>query len=502
MTANSLNNEGVGSCVGDGIVPGFDGGQFQRNGSAVTQQHQGKAIDLSPFSSPVFSAPVPSGGLQQQLGQKHRKSDSGDLISSIATAASARLTTAAAERDGEKGKDKSVKHSKKSYPSVGIRVRVAKDGSIIRPQRAQTTATSGGQMQAPPPRTNADAVLAFQQQQKQKIQAATTTQVSHAITGSQHSHSSSQSSSPANTNLIHEHRSRSSSFNQVQPQQQLQSLDVNSQSVDISLPFVSSPEQLDIQATPTKEYGIHETNSQHQPFGSARMFETQPQALYEQSQASFDHPNGSSAASADGMPYNPVSSPFSNGSGAISASSSPFTTTSSGHPPTPTFPSHHSTPPVFGPPQPTSINSPATYYHGSSFTSYATVSPRLQPSNLTTLQQHGNGSGMSLMDIGMDPTMMSPSILETPIYDKSQQQQHAMYDSKSSVVDNMSRHHHQQQHYQQHPSYNDGNQNHRHMVPVVAPWSSPPSHHQQQQSPMSSQNGPFWNNGEEFKFYS
>ena len=429
-------------------------------------------------------------------------------MSAITTAASARLAAAA---DNEKGKDKSPKHAKKSYPSVGIRVRVAKDGSIIRPQRAQaaTTTGSGGQMQAPPPRPNADAVLAFQQQQKQKLQASTSTQVAHAVTGgSQQSQTPSQSSSPGNMNMMQEDRSRSSSFSHVQPQQ-LQTEDVNSQSMDLSLPFVSSPEQMDIQSMPPN---IHNTNSQrqhlrHQSFGSAHMFSTLPQPLYEQSQSSFDPITGSSGTSAEGVLYNQVSSPFSNGSGAVSASSSPFTATSSGHPPTPTFPSHHSSPPVFGPPPPTSTTSPATYYRGTSFTSsYATNSPTLHTSNLSTLQQHGNGSGMPLMDMGMDSTMMPPPILETPIYDKSQQQ-HAMYDPKPSVVDNMSRHHHhhhhhQQQHFQQHPTYDAGSQNHRHMVPVMPPWSSPPP--PQQQSSMSAQNDQsFWNNGEGgFKFYS
>ena len=296
-----------------------------------------------------------AGSLEQQHVRKHKNNDSEDLISALTSAASARLAAAAAERDNEKGKDKSPKHSKKSYPSVGIRVRVAKDGSIIRPQRAQATTTgSGGQMQAPSPRPNADAVLAFQQQQS---------------------------------------------------------------------------------------------------FGSAHMFNTQPQPLYEQSQSSFDPITGSS---------------------------------------------------LFGPPPPPSTSSSDTYYRGpSSFTSYATNSPTLHPSNLSTLQQHGNGSSMPLMDMGMDSTMMPPTILETPIYDKSQQQQHAMYDPKPSVVDNMSRH---QQHFQQHSSYNAGSQNHRHMVPVIPPWSSPPlpQQQQQQQSSMSAQNAQsFWNNEDGgFKFYS
>lgn len=476
-------------------MPGFDGTQYQHNGNSVTQQQQNKTIDLS--SMPVSSVPTSSGGLHQQLARKHKKSDGGDLISSITTAASARLAAAAAERETEKGKDKNSKHAKKSYPSVGIRVRVAKDGSIIRPQRAQATSGSGGQMQAPPsrPNPNPDAVLAFQQQQKQKLQATTANEVAHAITGSQQPQTP---SSPGNMNIMHEHRSRSSSFGHVQPQQHL---DVNSQSMDLSLPFVSSPEQMDIQAMPTKDYGLHDGNSQRQhprqPFGSAHMFETQPQPLYEQSQASFDRTNGSSG-SADGMSYN-HSSPFSNGSGPISGSGSPFTTTSSGHPATPTFPSHH-TPPIFGPPPTNSTNSPANYFHGSSsFTSYATNSPTVQSSSLTTLQQHGNGSGMPLIDIGMDPTIMPPPALETQ---SQQQQQHAMYDLKSSVMDNMSRHHHHQQHFQ-HPSYDDGSQNHRHMVPGVPPWSSPPPPHQQQQSSISAQNGPpFWNDGDGFKFYS
>ena len=297
-------------------------------------------------------------GLEQQHVRKH-KNDNEDLISAIASAASARLAAAAAERDNEKGKgkDKSPKHAKKSYPSVGIRVRVAKDGSIIRPQRAQATTTgSGGQMQAPSPSPNADAVLAFQQQQS---------------------------------------------------------------------------------------------------FGSAHMFNTHSQSLYEQSQSSFDPITGSS---------------------------------------------------LFGPPPPPSTTSPATYYRGpSSFTSYATNSPTLHSSNLSTLQQHGNGSGMPLMDMGMDSTMMPPTILETPIYDKSQQQQHAIYDPKPSVVDNMSQH---QQHFQQHPSYDDGSQNHRHMVQVIPPWPSPPlpqqQQQQQQQPSISAQNSQsFWNNEDGgFKFYS
>lgn len=446
-----------------------------------------------------------SGSLEQQHVQKHKNNDNEDLILAITTAASARLAAAASERDNAKDKDKSPKHAKKSYPSVGIRVRVAKDGSIIRPHRAQATTTgSGGQMQAPPPRPNAEAVLAFQQQQKQKLQASTSTPVTHAVTGgSQQSQTSSQSSSPGNTNKMQEDRSRSSSFSHVQPQQ-LQTDDVNSQSMDLSLPFVSSPEQMDIQAMPPN---IHDTISQrqhlrHQSFGSAHMFNTQPQPLYEQSQSSFDPITVSSGTSTEGMLYNQVSSPFSNGSGAVSASSSPFTTTSSGHPPTPTFPPHHLSPPLFGHPPPTSTTSPATYYRGSSsFTSYATNSPTLHSSNLSTLQQHGNGSGMPLMDMGMDSTMMPPPILENPIYDKSQQQQqHAIYDPKPSVVDNMSRHH--QQHFQQHPSYDAGSQNHRHMVPVIPPWSSTPPP-QQQQSSMSAQNGQsFWSDGEGgFKFY-
>jgi len=515
MTANASD---VGGCVGDGIMHGFEGGQYARNGSSVTQQQPSK-LDLPPFSPPVSSMPTSSGGFQdhkQQHAQKHKKSDNGDLISAITTAASARLAAAAAERESEKGKDKSEKHAKKSYPPVGIRVRVAKDGSIVRPQRIQATTGSGGQMQAPPlmtstPRPNADAVLAFQQQQKQKLQAVTATQVAHAITGSQHSQTSSQTSSPGNMNMMHEHehRSRSSSCSHIQPQQHLQPLDVNSQSMDLPLPFVSSPEQMDIQAMSRKDYGIHDTNSQrqhsrHKPFGgSAHMFEqtqpqSQPQPLYDQVQASFDHTNGSSA-SGDGMSYNQVSSPFSNGNGAISASSSPFTT-NSGHPPTPTFPSHHSTPPVFGPPPPTSTGSPATFFHSFN-TSYATNSS-MQSSSLDTLQQHGNGSDMPLMDMGMDSTMMPP-VLEISIYDKSQEQEHAMYDPKPSVMDNMSRHHHHQQHQQhpqhfQHPSYDDGSQN---QVPVAPPWPSPP---QQQQSLMSAQNNSqsFWNNGEGFKFYS
>ena len=434
-----------------------------------------------------------AGSLEQQHVQQHKNSDNKDLISALTTAASARLAAAAAERDNEKGKDKSPKHAKKSYPSVGIRVRVAKDGSIIRPQRAQATTTgSGGQMQAPPP-PNADAVLAFQQQQKQKLQTSTSTQVTHTVTGgSQQSQTSSQSSSPSSMNTMHEDRSRSSSFSQVQPQQQTE--DVNSQSMDLSsLPFVPSPEQMDIQAMSSN---IHDTNSQrqhlrHQSFG----FSSQPQPnLYEQSQSSFDPTTGSSGTSTEEMLYNQVSSSFPNGSGAVSTSSSPFTATSSGHPSTPTFPPNHSSPPLFGPPPTTS--SP-TYYRGPS--SYATNSPTLHSSNVSTLQQHGNGSGMPLLDMGMDSTMMAPPV---PIYDKSQQQQHAMYDPKPSVVDNMSRHHHhhQQQHFQQHPSYDAGSQNHRHMVPVMPPWSSPPP--LQQQSSMSAQNGQsFWNNGEGFKFY-
>ena len=447
-----------------------------------------------------------SGSLEQQHVSKHKNNDNEDLISAITTAASARLAAAAAERDNEKGKDnKSPKHAKKSYPSVGIRVRVAKDGSIIRPQRAQATTTgSGGQMQAPPPRPNAEAVLAFQQQQKQKLQASASTQIAHAATGgSQQSQTSSQSSSPGNMTTMQD-RSRSSSFSHVQPQQ-LQNEDVSSQSMDLSLSFVSSPEQMDMQAMPPNN---HDTNSQrqhlrHQSFSSAHMYNTQPQPLYEQSQSSFEPMNGSSGTSTEGMLYNQVSSPFPNGSGAVSASSSPFTTTSSGHPSTPTFP-HLSSPPLFGPPPPTSTTSPATYYRGpSSFTSYATNSPTMHSSNLSTLQQHGNGSGMPLMDMGMDSSMMPTPILETPIYDKSQQQQHAIYDPKPSVVDNISRHHHNhhQQHFQQNPSYDAGSQNHRHMVPVIPPWSSPPPS-QQQQSSMSAQNGQsFWNNGEGFKFY-
>ena len=322
------------------------------NGNSVTQQEQSKAIDLSPgFTSPVSSLQMSSlaGSLEQQNVRKHNNNDNEDLISSITSAASARLAAAAAEREKEKGKDKSPKHVKKSYPSVGIRVRVAKDGSIIRPQRAQATTTgSGGQMQAPPPHPNADAVLAFQQQQS---------------------------------------------------------------------------------------------------FGSAHMFNTQPQPLYEQSQSSFDPITGSS---------------------------------------------------IYGPPPPTSTNSPGTYYRApSSFTSYTTNSPTIHSSNLSTLQQHGNGSGMPLMDMEMDSTMMPPTILETPIYDKSQQQ-HAMYDPKQSVVDNMSRH---PQHFQQ-SSYDDGSQNHRHMVPVIPPWSSPPPPQQQQQSLMSAQNDQsFWNNEGGFKYF-
>ena len=482
----------------DGTLSGFDGSQY---GNSVTQQ-QSKVIDLSTaFPSPVSSAPMSSGGIEQQPqhAQKHKKSDNGDLITSITNAASARLAAAAAERDKQKEKDKTGKTTKKSYPPVGIRVRVAKDGSIIRPQRAQDTTTEG-QMQEPPPRSNADAVLAFQQQQKQKLQAMTPTQGSHTITGSQHSQTSSQTFSPA-----------SNTMNMID--EDLRTEDVNSQSMDLPLPFVSSSEQMDIQTMSRKDYGIHDTNSQRQrqSFGSTHMFDAQPQPLYEQSQSSFDPITNSSGGSADGMSYNQVSSPFSNGSGAISASSSPFTATSSGHPSTPTFPCHHSTPPLFGPPAPPpSTTSPANYYRGSSsFTSYATNSPTLQSSNLATLQQHGNGSGMPLMDMGMDPTMMPPPILESPLYDKSQ---HAMYDPKPSVVDNLSRHHHhhrqhhqhRQQHFQQQqPSYDDGGQNHRHMVPVIPPWSSPPPpQQQQQQSSMSAQNGQsFWNNGEGFKFY-
>ena len=503
-TINTFNNGVVGG-VRDGTMPGFDGNQYQHNGNSATQQ-QSKVMDLpSAFSTPVPSAPMSSGGPeQQQHPQKHKKNESGDLITTITNAASARLATAAAERDNEKRKDKCVKHAKKSYPSVGIRVRVAKDGSVIRPQRAQATTTaSGGQMQAPPPRHNADAVLAFQQQQKQRLQGTTPTQVAPS---SQHSQTSPQTSSPSNVNMMDEHRSRSSSFSHAQPQP-LQTEDVNPQSMDLPLPFVSSPEQMNIQAMPPKDYAIHDTNSQrqhprHHSYGSTHMFDAQSQPLYEQSQPSFDPITGPSGGSADGMSYNQnqVSSPFSNGSGAISASSSPFTATSSGHPTTPTFPSHHSTPPIFGPPPPTSTTSSATYFRGSSFSSYATNSPTLQSSNLAALQQqHGNGSGMPLIDIGMDPTMMPP-ILETPIYDKSQQQQHAMYDPKPSVVDNMSRHHHHQQHFQQHSSYDDGSQNHRHMVPVMPPWSSPPP---LQQSSISTQNDQsFWNNGDGFKFYS
>ena len=369
-------------------------------------------------------------------------------MSKIASAASARLAAVADERDNGKGKDKSSKHAKKSYPSVGIRVRVAKDGSIIRPQRAQATTTgSGGQMQAPPPRPNADAVLAFQQQQKQKLQASTSNQVPHSVTGSsQQSQTPSQTSSPSNMNMMQGDRSRSSSFSHVQPQQ-LQTEDLNLQSMDLSLPYVSTPEQMDIQAMSPN---IHDTNSQrqhlrHQSFGSAHMYNTQPQPLYGQSQSSFDPITGSS---------------------------------------------------LFASP-PTSTTSSTTYYRGpSSFTSYATNSPTLHSSSSSTLQ-HGNGSGMPLMDIGMDSTMMPPVILETPIYDKSQQQQHAMYDPKPTVVDDMSRH---QQHFQQH-SYEDGSQNHRHMVPVIQPWSTPPPSQQQQQSSMSAQNSPFWNNEGGFKYY-
>jgi hypothetical protein len=192
---------------------------------------------------------------------------------------------------------------------------------------------------------------------------------------------------------------------------------------------------------------------QQQSFGSAHMYNTQSQPLYEQSQSSFDPITGSS---------------------------------------------------LFGPPQPTSTTSPVTYYRGtSSFTPYATNSPTLHSSNLSTLQEHGNGNGMPLMDMGMD-SMMPPTILETPIYDKtiydkSQQQQHAMYDPKPSIVDNMAR---QQQHFQQHSTFDAGSQNHRHMVPVIPPWSSP-TLPQQQQSSMSSQNDQsFWNNEGGFKFYS
>ena len=246
------------------------------------------------------------------------------------------------------------KRVKKSYPPVGIRVGVARD-------RAQVTTGFGGHMQAPPP--NADVVLAFQQQQKQKLQASTSTQVAHAVTGgSRQSQTPSQSSSSGNMNMMQGDWSHSSSFSRVHPRQ-LRTEGVKSQSMDLSLPFVSSPEQMDIQAMPN----IHDTNSQcqhlrHQSFGSAHMFNTQPQPLYERSRFSFNSISGSSRTSAEGMLYNQVSSPFSNGSGAISASSS-YKSTSSGHPSTPTFPPHLSSPPLFGPPAPASTTSPATIYY-------------------------------------------------------------------------------------------------------------------------------------------
>src|ERR1700678_1183208 len=98
MTANAFNNEVVDGCVGDGIMPGFDGNQFQRNSSSVPQQQQSNTVGTSALSPPVSAIPMPSGS-HRDHDQQQRAPRKKDLITSLTAAASVRLAAAAAEKE-------------------------------------------------------------------------------------------------------------------------------------------------------------------------------------------------------------------------------------------------------------------------------------------------------------------------------------------------------------------------------------------------------------------
>ncbi|KAF8153178.1 hypothetical protein B0H34DRAFT_861342 [Crassisporium funariophilum] len=509
---------------GKNIVTGFDfnnsnSGQYQHNGIPVAQQQQNAFVDLLP-SAP--SASVSSYGIhfdRQQQQQQQPQHRSPGLAAAIAAAASARRALHATEREKDKDKGKGEKQAKKSHvhPAVGIRVRPAKDGMpVVRSRTHSLSVSGGGQMQAPPPLMTstprplpgADAVFAFQQQQKQKLQGLSS--AATATTATNHSHPSSQTSSPGNMNTIHEqdpHRSRSSSIGRAETHAPQQPGDRASQSMDYTSSFGPSSGVHEMESLQPRHQRQH-PSPQHQSFNrSPPMFDgaqPHPQAVYDQSQVPFGSMHGSSGAQVEEMSYTSVSSPFSNNSVPVSATSSPFTTTSSGHPPTPTFASHHPTPPVFGP-LPTAA-SPTTYFQQTNgFDPSYGNSP--SPSSMHTQRQQP----MTLHDMGLDQNMIT-SVAGTPTYEKSQQQ--AMYDPKPAVQSMVQHHHslqqqhlehqHQQQHLQHQnvvSSYDDRTQSDQLPMDMgdAHPWP-PPNHHDH--SPMSPQNvQPFWNNGVGFKFY-
>ncbi|KAF8902574.1 hypothetical protein CPB84DRAFT_847606 [Gymnopilus junonius] len=504
-------NGAAGGSNEETMVPGFDfmnpGGntQYQPNGLPIAQQQQQHAglMDTSASSSRpsiIAGSSLPAGIFPQDRLQRTEEGKN-ELQSALT---SARHTSAARHADKEKSKEqdqqdrqlekeKGQKHSKKSHvhPSVGIRVRPGKDSSSTssRPRQNSVSGPAAGQHTSlmattVQQRPLAESILTFQQQQKQKL-------------------NSQGMSTSGNQNQ----RSRSSSVSHLQASQAEQ----QPTPMEYSLPFgsltPSISDVMDLQSMHGKSFTIPDSATrqaqQQQQLGpeqspfTSRPFE-QARSMYDRTQQQSYDPSvaiPSSVTHSDGMNYgNTVSSPFSPPGGPPSSTGSPFTSASSGHPPTPTFTAHHPTPPVFGPQAsaapPTS--SPTTYFLPPNFGGSYTRSP---PSELS-----GHHRDVSLADMGIDQTMVS-----TPVYDKSQQQQQVtMYDMKPPVG-TQPQHHHmlQQQHMQRQsigPPYEDQDMSGQ-LSMAIPPHPSWPSGHQQQPpTPRANQN--YWDMGTEFRFHS
>lgn len=525
-------NEAAAGSNEETTTPGFDfmnpgaATQYQPTGLPIARQQQHASLmDTSSTSTSrsegSTSASIPAGMFPQDHPQRseQHKNELRSALTSVATvrAAARHVDTEKLKEQNqqdqqrEKEKGQGQKYSKKShaYPSVGIRVRPGKESSSTSSRSRQQSisgSTAGGAAQQhsslmattvqQQQRPLADSVLAFQQQQKQKLQQ--------------------QGMASAGDNEVDLQRSRSSSFSHVHSQSQAELQQPAAMDYS-SLPFGSMPpsnsdvmDSLHSKSFTVLEAGARQAQQQQvapnqSPFTS-RPFD-QPHSTYDRTQhdraqqQSYD-PSAtvsSSVPHTDGMSYgNTISGPFSPPGGPPSSTGSPFTSASvasSGHPPTPTFNAHLPTPPVFGPqpPAPPPTSSPTTYFLPPNFGGSYTRSP---PSELS-------GHHRNVSDMGIDQTII-PS---TPVYNKSQQQQHVgMYDMKPAI-DTQSQHHHilqQQQHMQRQSmgppsSYEDQDMSGQlSMVMPPAP-SWPPSGQQQQPSTQASQN--YWDMGGEFRFH-
>lgn len=434
--------------------------------------------------------------------------------------------------------------SRNSIPSIGIRVRRDKHGQVI--TGSSHSSSSGKSREESIP-----AVTAYSQR---KMQENGSYGQSQHGDGSMTGPSSpvlafrSRSASLSQTNQAQMQMHYNQQHSTLQQQQELvpqQHMDFSSLSMSHGLPLSSPSENFSLDPIAKKSYdGMHvserSTPAQsqppsfgpHQPSFSQQSYDQgASQGIHSvfaspQSTAQYERSTDNTNTSSTMMPYHQTSSPFTNTNGAGSGSGSPFQiNNSSGHP-TPTFPSHHPTPPIFGAAPPSSLPpstnhpSPVNFFHNQ-FSGHESVSYANSPVSSTNIAQHPQtlhhqpqpmqSQRNALMDMQLDRMehSMMASIPGTPVYEKSQLQPLDSFDSKAGVV--MSDMHDMGQHNisdQMDMSAGLGGGTIWGNRGAGASTLNVEHHHQQQQQQlhqrhqqdMASQNA-FWNHNADLKFY-